>query len=177
MDDELLKYRPLWFSREWLQELEYEKPLFKYRNRTFEAFLVDSEWMALDAVKELARLRRQGAPGIFKRWPLEPGMIKHEEYQKLVNEMQQQENIELTSIRPILESDQPLDFWCRKDGDKYHLFIAHPHVRKLRYPLEYGYSEKVGEVRGEARFYGEKGERQLRLEFQEGGSLLVLKAL
>jgi len=154
MDDDLLKYRPLWFSQEWLKELEYEKPNFRYRNRCFEGFLVDSEWMTLDSVKELARLRKQGAPVIFKRWPKEPGMTKHEEFQNLINEMQQQEQVELTSIRPILESDQILDFWCRKDGDDYYLFVAHPKMRKLRYPLEYGYSEKVGEVTIEARFNG-----------------------
>ena len=175
MDDALLKYRPLWFSREWLEELVYEKPLFRYRNRSFEGFLVDAEWMSLDAVKELARLRRLGAPVIFKRWPQEPGMIKHEEYQILINEMQQQEQIELTSIRPILESDHPLDFWCRKDGDEYYLFIAHPEVRKLRYPLEYGFSERIQEVTVEARFYGEERERDLVLEFQERGMELTLK--
>ncbi|NBK26331.1 MAG: hypothetical protein EOM68_30510, partial [Spirochaetia bacterium] len=102
MDDDLLKYRPLWFSKEWLEELEYEKPLFKYRTRSFEGFLVDSEWMLLDSLRALASLRRQGAPVIFKRWPKEPGVIKHEEYQIRINEMQQQQQIELTSIRPIL---------------------------------------------------------------------------
>lgn len=132
LDDDLLKYRPLWFSKEWLRELEYEKPFFKYRKRTFEAFLVDSEWITLDSLQQLARLRKEGAPVIFKRWPKEPGKIKHEEFQILIKQMQQQEQIELTSIRPILESDQILDFWCRKDGEIYYLFIAHPKMRKLR---------------------------------------------
>ncbi len=173
MDDDLLKYRPLWFSKEWLEELEYEKPFFTYRNRSFEGFLVDSEWMTLVSVRELARLRRQGAPVIFKRWPKEPGMVKHDEYQILINEMRQQEQAKLTDIRPILESDQILDFWCRKDGEDYYLFIAHPKARKLRYPLEYGYSEKVQAVNVEARFYAKKGELPFVLDFQEKRSLVV----
>ncbi len=102
-------------------------------------------------------------------------MIKHEEFQILINEMRQQEQAKLTDIRPILESDQILDFWCRKDGEDYYLFIAHPKARKLRYPLEYGYSEKVGEVRVNARFYGEDGERPLVLDFAEKEVLLTLK--
>lgn len=60
-----------------------------------------------------------------------------------------------------------------KDGDEYYLFIAHPKQRKLRYPLEYGYGEKVGEERMEARFYGE-GERAVTLEFQERGCLMTI---
>ncbi|MGB4406604.1 MAG: hypothetical protein WBI82_07075 [Sphaerochaeta sp.] len=52
-------------------------------------------------------------------------------------------------------------------------FIAHPKMRNLRYPLEYGYSERVREVRVEARFYAEKGELPLVLEFQEKRSLVV----
>ena len=173
MEEELLKYRPLWFSQAWFKELEYEKPFLRYKNRSFEAFLVDSEWMTLVAVRELARLRRQGAPVIFKRWPKEPGMGKHEEFQILINEMQQQEQATLTDMRPILESEQPLDFWCRKDGEDYYLFIAHPKMRNLRYPLEYGYSEKVQALRVEARFYAKKGVLSLVLDFQEKRSLVV----
>jgi hypothetical protein len=87
--------------------------------------------------------------------------------------MQQQQQIELTSIRPILESDQPLDFWCRKDGENYYLFIAHLKQRKLRYPLEYGFSEKVGRVRVEALFYGNE-QQSLELDFQGRGITLRL---
>ncbi|MDT4762575.1 glycosyl hydrolase [Sphaerochaeta sp. PS] len=173
MDEELLKYRPLWFSKEWLQDLVYEEPFFRYRNRRFEAILVDSEWMVLDSLRAIARLRRQGAPVIFRRWPKEPGVVKHEEYQGLLDELKQQEEIKLTSIRPILESEQPLDYWCRKDGDDYYLFIAHPRMRKLRYPLEYGYGERVEELTVKAKFYGGKEETDLKLEFKERGSLVV----
>ncbi|MBI9095422.1 MAG: hypothetical protein JEY71_11115 [Sphaerochaeta sp.] len=46
-------------------------------------------------------------------------------------------------------------------------------MRKLRYPLEYGYSEKVQAVRVEARFYAKKGELPLVLDFHEKRSLVV----
>lgn len=67
------------------------------------------------------------------------------------------------------------DFWCRKDGENYYRFIAHPKQRKLRYPLEYGYSEKVGEVRVEALFYGNE-EKSLELDFPGRGITLRLNS-
>lgn len=104
--------------------------------------MVDSEWMTLDSIKELTRLKDQGAPVIFKRWPKDPGVIKREEFQILINQMQQHEQAKLTDIKPILESDQILDFWCRNNGDKYYLFVSHSKMRNLRYPLEHGVCEK-----------------------------------
>ena len=46
-------------------------------------------------------------------------------------------------------------------------------MRKLRYPLEYGFSEKVGKVRVEALFYGNE-EQSLELDFQGRGITLRL---
>ncbi|MFA6784053.1 MAG: hypothetical protein WCR13_04100 [Sphaerochaeta sp.] len=173
MQETLSAYRPLWFSGKWLEELKYDKNILIYRTQRFEALLCDSEWMVLSSLVQLARLKEQGAPIIFKQWPKEPGKIKHSEYARLLARLQSYESTEISVVHPILQSPQTLDYWCRKVGDDYYLFIAHPQMRNLSYPLEYGYSKKIKEKNLEAHFHTETHDYRLFLDFPAQGSLLI----
>ena len=42
--------------------------------------------------------------------------------------------------RHLLEGEDLPDFWCRKIGDSYLVFIANPLSRSVSYPMEYGYA-------------------------------------
>ena len=173
MQDALSAYRPLWFSGKWLEKLQYEKPFLTYNTQRFEALLCDSEWMLLSSLVQLARLKEQGAPIIFKRLPKEPGKSKHSEYARLLARLQCYESTEISAVHPILESQQVLDYWCRKAGDDYYLFISHPQMRNLSYPLEYGYNKTIKEETIKAHFHTETNDYRLLLEFPAQVSLLI----
>ena len=136
--DELLPWRPLWFSGKWLKDLHFDGKSLSCGSQTFEVFISDARWMLLEHLERLCELAEQGAPIIFRNLPEEPGFIKHARYAHLLETIGARAQMTLDSLTPVLSSDQPLDFWCRRDGNDYYLFISHPKMRKLRYPCPAG---------------------------------------
>ena len=52
-------------------------------------------------------------------------------------------DLDKNAFPPIAESTSETEFWCRDLGDELILFFPHPLSRGLKYPLEYGLSEKA----------------------------------
>lgn len=172
MPQHLMQNRPLWFSPHWLEELRYEQATLLYRDKPVGTLYCDSEWMLLSSLKTLVKLAKKGAPIIFARLPKEPGKIKHGEYALYLHQLEKMRLATLQQVRPVLCSNNELDYWCRKDGDTYYLFISHPLMRDLKYPLPYEYAKRVTDVFAQATFYTERQSYSLDLEFKEHGSLL-----
>jgi hypothetical protein len=177
MPEELLPWRPLWFSGKWLADLRFDGKSLRCGAQSFDVFYCDAEWMRLEHLRRLADLMKQAAPIVFKRLPREPGLVKHAQYPVLLDEIRALQSrpagsITLDSIAPILSAETPLDFWCRKDGSVYYLFISHPLMRNLRYPLPIGYSDRVRAMTIEAVFHAPKRDYPLELRFRPARSLL-----
>ena len=128
--------------------------------------------MQLEHLERLIDLAEQGAPIVFGQVPEEPGLIKHARYALLLDAIRTLERIELDSVIPVLSSDVPLDFWCRKDRNDYYLFISHPKMRKLRYPLPYAYHEGACPTRVRCVFHSPMRDYPLELAFPKARSLL-----
>jgi hypothetical protein len=41
----------------------------------------------------------------------------------------------------VFESETRLEYWIRKDNEKYTIFIAHPSSGSIKYPMEYNQSD------------------------------------
>jgi hypothetical protein len=170
--DELLPWRPLWFSGKWLKDLRFDGTSLNCGSQSFGVFYSDAQWMPLEHLERLDALAEQGAPILFSRLPQEPGFKKHPRYASLRDRIGARARIDLSEVTPVLASDVPLDYWCRRDGDDYYLFIAHPAVRRLRYPLPYAYHVQVDEIVVQAVFHSNERKYPIELAFPKARSLL-----
>jgi hypothetical protein len=138
-------YRPLWISTPFLISTQYQDGQLTCGSRAFKSIYVDVEWLDRDALSELLRLAKQGAPICLKRRPRETGRVKSEAYDADYRALTLLRNVSadlgavMSGPRLVRGLDIP-DFWCRKNGDEHTFFFAHPRVRGLRYPLAYGQS-------------------------------------
>jgi len=174
MADELLPWRPLWFSGKWLSDLRFDGKFLRCGSQSFEVFLCDAKWMQLEHLEKLCTLAKQGAPVLFRQLPQESGFIKHERYAALLDEIRNLPQPRLDAIVPVLSSDVPLDFWCRQEENRFYFFISHPRMRKLRYPLPMGYHERVLPVKVPAVFHSPERDYPLDLDFPQGQSLMYI---
>ncbi len=169
----LMQYRPLWFSAEWLNDLSYKENRLLYKDNPIGALYCMSEYMCFSSLEKLSTLCTLGAPIYFSRLPKEPGTKKHASYQNCLSLISAFVPSQTTELKPILRSKTPLDYWCKKDGNIYHLFISHPQMRNLRYPLPHGFAKSVLPQKVQATFYAQNKPYELHLEFPKGSSLLI----
>lgn len=168
---DLAPYRPLYFSPLWVDELRYERGILHYRGRPLGALLVDTEYLEAATLKALLSLKDQGAPISFAQLPKEPGTVRDSLYAELLARVEVQEHV---SAEPLLSCSEPLDFWCRKEGSRYILFIAHPAMQHLRYPMPYHFSEDFAPVELLAHFNTPQNTYELALAFPHNTSLLFV---
>ena len=100
--------------------------------------------MEYTALQEVVRLAKAGLPVLLVRDPKEPGRVRHQEYAELLDQLHrlpscQSEKFSV-QLTPLIEGDDLPDFWCRKDGDTYYVFVANPMTQTIEYPLEYCYA-------------------------------------
>ena len=134
--------QPLWVNEHFLKSATFENGILHCGETDFKALYCDVEYMELGALKEIIRLAQEGLPVILARMPKEPGVVKHPEYEGLVEQ--------LTTIlgghtgpplqKPLIEGDNLPDFWIRKDDDTYYIFVANPLTQTIEYPLDYCYA-------------------------------------
>lgn len=167
--ESLSPYRPLLFSPSWLGQLIYDGKHLSYDGRDLGALYVSNEWMDYSSLSALARLSAKGAPIIFARIPKEPGTRKHADYEDLLETIAVHHGPLPT--RPLLLCDETLDFWCKRLEGSYILFISHPRMRNLRYPLPYRYHTTVRATTLQATFSTPTNTYNLTLDFPHGASI------
>lgn len=169
LPDSLFSYRPLYISPAWLEEILYDGGRLTYRGKDLGALYIDNEWMEHSSLATLARLADEGAPIIFARLPKEPGTVRHPDYENLLDAITVHD-ADLPT-RPLLSCEEPLDFWCRRQEERYTLFISHPRMRNLRYPLPHRYHTTVTAVKLQAIFHTPSAAYDLTLDFPHAASL------
>ncbi|WP_320121714.1 hypothetical protein [uncultured Sphaerochaeta sp.] len=169
----LMQYRPLWFSPHWIDDLSYQDGQLLYKQKHIGALYCMNEYMSFSSLKTLAGLCAKGAPIYFSRLPKEPGTQKHRAYNQYLSIISTTPPAQTSYLRPILKSSTPIDYWCRKDGETYYVFFAHPEMRNLRYPLPYRYAQSIKPCTIEAVFHSENYAYDLCLQFPRSESLLV----
>lgn len=177
VDDSLLPWRPVWISGTFLKEFRVEEGMLTNGHVNLPALTVDSRWLTLEHLSELIRLQRAGAQVFFTRKPSEPGRTGHSGYSDLIREINLvsdlSDALEERGVGAVLKSGISLDYWCRKEGRSYYIFIAHPGMRKLRYPMKRGYGKGLESCSLSAQFISETGSYALDLSFDRTESLLI----
>jgi hypothetical protein len=139
MPNKLLPYRPLWVSQNILsQAFVTNSGTIVCGNQEFDAIYSDAAWMEEKTVKILHSLKQQGAKIILATRPQQPGTIGNPNiYNSFLTDIGISNNTQLKNLKPLLESEILLDYWVRNDNSQYYIFIAHPGIRNIRYPLLY----------------------------------------
>ena len=139
-------YHPLWINRHFLEQAVYKKRKLLVGDAEFSMLYIDVDYMDIRAVKRVLALAKQGLPVCLKRLPKQPGYVKSEAYEDMLNELAGLKNVsanfrQVVNHPPLIQGDSIPDYWCRveKDGTHY-LFIAQPLSKNLAYPIYSGQS-------------------------------------
>jgi hypothetical protein len=108
--------------------------------------------------------------------PVEAGYIKHPDFAQLADKLVGLSSPDWGKVavtRPLVEGDDLPYYWCRKEGEKWFIFFAHPVAKEFRYPVRLGQSEtKDTLVRNITANAGGKS-TPVTLTFRPGESLLL----
>jgi len=174
--DELLGYRPLWISGGFLPRCRVapDRPgAIQCGEITVSALYVDAEWVSWDNVVQLLRIAEAGGRIIMNRSPREPGMVHHDEYPSSVERLLKHTEKE-TMPEPLITSTVPLEFWCRREGDLFIFFFAHPGTKGMRYPLAYRFHETLQEVSVTVELHLDGWVQTAEIPFAPAGSVIVV---
>jgi hypothetical protein len=176
---ELKGYHPLWINGDFLQKAEYRKGMLIVGDASFSSLYVDVKYLDRSSLMRILELARKGLPVCLKQDPAEPGKNKTPDYMSMLSVLKGMKNVSTTFSdvhpgKPFITLNIDADYWCRKDGGEYYIFIAHPKSQRLKYPITYGQSFTVDTVWTDATFTLEHGKTATaRLEFKPYQSLLL----
>ena len=170
-------YHPLWVTAPFLRHAEYQDGHISIGGATVSALYLDAEWLDADALEQIVRLARTGAPVVLKRTPALPGMRRHPQYADWLAELAALPNVvanlDQLEVRPLVAGDDLPYFWARQGAGELLIFFAHPQARGVSYPLTFGHSYAEAAVeRTVTLTYGEASQ-QVTLRFEPYQSLMV----
>ena len=139
---EFLKGRqPLWVNGHFLSSAEYSQEGLRCGDALFQSLYIDVDHMDYSSLKSILRLAGQGLPVCVAKRPVEPGKVKHADYDSLLNQLMALPTVSSEQAvipgKPLVEGTDIPDFWCREDSGKMYLFFANPMTSTVSYPMEY----------------------------------------
>jgi hypothetical protein len=178
----LRPWSPLWVTGAFLDAVEImAEGALRFGSVTVMALIVDSDFLDSAVLEQLARLAARGGRLILTKRPREPGRQGSRDYHSLVEALDRgprttfarDPRAALRDVPPVLECETELDFFIRERDGEHNLFIAHPAVRSISYPMEFDQAARADAVTCAARFRGSLGaDIDLPLPFEVAGSIL-----
>jgi hypothetical protein len=139
-------YHPLWINRHFLNEATYAQGKLNVGDARFSSLYIDVDYMDVRALRRILALAKEGLPICLKRDPKEPGHVKSDDYQKVLDALKALSNVssdfnEVVDHPPLLQGDRLPAYWSRvtEDGRQY-IFLAQSGSRDLLYPVYSGQS-------------------------------------
>ena len=133
--------QPLWVNGHFLSSAEYSQEGLRCGDALFQSLYIDVEHMDYSSLKSILRLAGQGLPVCVAKRPVEPGKVKHADYDSLLEQLMALPTVSSEQAvipgKPLVEGTDIPDFWCREDGGKMYLFFANPMTSTVSYPMEY----------------------------------------
>jgi hypothetical protein len=175
---ELRGYRPVWISEPFLDGAEVEDGEILIGGLRLQGLLVDVTYMERSALAEIVRLARAGARVFMLREPEQPGTQRATDYAELLETLRGTATVEdvlpdRDHIMPLVDGPEVPEFWCRRDGDTYIFFFAHPAASAISYPMVYGQSRTEELINLPVRFTVDGYQSDLNLSFEPYQSLLM----
>ena len=167
-------FRPCWVSVEFLKKGEVKDGKLVIGENVFNFLYVDVDYLDYEALVEILRLAKAGLKVVLPFEPDEPGFIQHQDYDKLLSQLQKLPNvIEKLTEKPILATDVKLELWMRKTGEGCLIFVAHPSSVDIHYPMDYNQSERAKPLTVRAVLTINGPARELDLNFSLNRPLLI----
>lgn len=171
-------YHPLWVSKHYLKRAEVVEGRLLAGQATFEALLVDVEWLDADALADILRLAERGLRVVLTRPPKQPGRNRRSDYERMVRRLQRAAVASdmggLERPLPLISGRSVPPFFVRRLQDSLLIFFAHPAASSLRYPLEYGQASDMVAVSTEVVLQHAGVRREIQLHFPAYQSLAVI---
>ena len=183
---ELKGYHPLWISMELFPEADVANGKLICRNAEYNELYVDVEWLDEDSLREIFKLAGKGLRICLKRTPKQPGHVKSEKYNQILDKLAKMVNVrsEIYS-KPVITGDNIPEFWIRYTNNEAFIFFAHPKAEELKYPMTYGqsYTEETVKRNVKINIYDKEFEAELVFEpyksvcfkIQKNGSIEEIK--
>lgn len=173
-DDRLRKHRPIFVSGQHLRRAVFNGSEICFGGGIkVPALILDSDFIDYDSLLAIKSLQESGAPVIIMKRPAEPGLSKHADHCAITDSLIKS-SYDISTLKPVLESQAPFDYWIRKEYNTYYIFCANPYCKNLHYPLEYRFSKKIGSCESAVVFSSLAGNQySVVLHFSQNGSCLV----
>ena len=139
-------YHPIWINRHFLEEAKYENGKLKVGDAQFSTLFIDVDYMDIRSLQKVLEFAKEGLPVCLKRLPMQPGLNKSPEYEKMLQELSSLKNVSdkfenVVQHPPLIQGDSLPEYWCRVDSDgTCYLFLAQPLSKDLKYPIYSGQS-------------------------------------
>jgi len=143
LPSELESFCPTWINQEFLHKAIVENNCLRVGEASYKALYIDAKFLNYELIKRLIILSENGLKIILKQVPVEPGMIKHPDYNEKITLLMNSGNVTRSvpeNMNPLITGSSLPPFWCRENGNDLIIFFANPDSRKLSFPLEYGQS-------------------------------------
>ncbi len=176
--EELRGCQPLWINRHFLERGDLEDGVLRCGDAAFALLYVDVKFLDSAALDTILGLAERGLKVCLKGMPREPGVRKSGDYQARLERLLGLDNVsreyrELQPDPPLLSgNDLPL-FWCREEGEYCYIFIAHPEVSRVSYPIEPGQWSRAQETVREVVLHSAGRAQTLELRFAPLQSLML----
>jgi hypothetical protein len=176
--DELKGYHPLWINGDFIANGKVEKGILKTGSSEFMSLYIDVEYMDYRYLKSVYKIAKDGFPVCLKRKPKEPGFIKHDDYNKIIESIFALKNVsvdfrKINKSESLITGDNIPGYWCRITDDAYYIFFANPKSSDLKYPIAYGQSKTSETVIREIKINYSGNIFTAKLEFKPYQSLLL----
>jgi hypothetical protein len=183
--EEISGYQPLWINGEFLKKGLKVKAQgtskdgnisLKVGDCNFKSLYVDAKYLDYEVLKTMTELAEAGFPVCLKRKPEEAGYFKHTDYEDLASRLVAHSSSKWSKTvqaKPLVSGDDLPYFWCRKDGDKYYIFFAHPVAKEFRYPVKYGQADTAETLNRTVTINIDGKNVEIQLAFKPYESLLL----
>jgi hypothetical protein len=186
LDPRLRPWSPVWVTDEFLRAAEpAESGALRIGAVVVPALVVDTEFVDMRGMAELARLATGGCRIVLARMPRAPGRTDENGQRRFEAHFRQiaggarvsvtaDPRDALRDVLPFLECEDCPEFFVREQDGETLLFAAHPATRGIRYPMALGAGARVPTERRTAHMNNARGARvSLDLRFAPGVSLVV----
>ena len=169
--------QPLWVNGHFLSTARFTDGRLHCGDASFGALYVDVDYMAYSSLESILSLAKEGLPVVMARLPKEPGKVKHQDYDALLDELISCGSVASdASVIPgkaLFEGENLPDFWCRQEGEDYYAFFANPLSSTISYPMEYDYASHDKGSRREITVNHHGKSETYTLDFRPSESILL----
>jgi hypothetical protein len=171
--------QPMWISLPFLKRAVADAGRLRVGTSLFNFLYMDVEYASFELVQEVLRLAMEGVTVCMEREPREPGTRQSPEYAALLTTLAKLPNVvlhlgDVPRQPPLVEGEVLPPFFARVHGPDLLLFVAHPEVAGLKYPMRPGQANEMSAQHVHLRLrWGPSDSMPIDLPFEPGQSWLL----